>query len=154
MRWLLALALVGCTDPTGLGEADSSAFETAASATVIVANVPDGIGGSFRVWSIEIGEAPPGTDCHNRGDALVVFDVYTRLNSAPRGTIPVESLAPPPEVLPALYPYFPDGVATDGEMTIDAASSTRILGSFHGHANLQGSAVTLDMTFDAPTCGV
>lgn len=156
MRVLLAVGLlvVGCADPTGLGEASSNAFDTAASATVVVANVADGTGGTLRVWSIEIGEAAPGTDCRNRGDALMAFDVYTRLNSAPRGTIVLDPGEPPPVVFPALYAHYPNGFAIDGEMVIDAASTTRLIGSFRGVTDLQGTMITLEASFDAPTCGV
>lgn len=156
MRCLLVFALIcgACADPTGLGVASSTAHATAASATVIVVNVADGLGGAARVWSIEIGETPPGTDCKNRGDALIVLDVYTSLSSAPRGTIRVEVGDPPPMIYPAVYPHYANGFAIDGELVIDAASTTRILGSFSGQANLAGANVLVEATFDAPTCGL
>jgi hypothetical protein len=154
MRWFALAMLVGCAEPTGLGVAESNGFDTAASATVIVANGSDGAGGSLRIWSIEIGEAAPGTDCHNRGDALIVFDVYTKLNSAPRGEIPMEQGEPPPMIFPRVYPRFANGNAIDGMLVIDAASSTRMLGSFRGQTEIEGAVLTLEATFDAPTCGV
>jgi hypothetical protein len=154
MRWfvLAMLGCTGCTDPTGLGEASANAYDSAASATVVVANGTDGAS-NFRVWSIEIGEAPPGTDCKNRGDALIVFDVYTQLSSAPRGEIRMTTDVPP-LVYPGVAVHYANGFAVDGLMEIDAASSTRILGSFRGQATLDGSTVDVDVDFDAPTCGV
>lgn len=152
MRWPVLAVLAGCADPTGLGEASSSAYATAASSTVVVANASDGVD-TFRVWSIEIGEAPPGTDCKNRGDALIVFDVFTQLSSAPRGEIRLTSEVPP-FVFPAVAVHPSNGSALDGTMVIDAASSTRLLGSFRGQANIEGVMVTLEAEFDAPTCGV
>lgn len=156
MRWLVLAMLVGCAEPTGMGAASTSAFTSAASATVTVANVfiQGNVGGeTVRIWSVEIGEKPPGTDCKNRGDALVVFDVYTRLSSAPRGVVPL-IIDPPPMLYPAVFTLLPDGFAIDGEMIIDAASTSGLFGSFHGTINQQGTVMDLDAEFAAPTCGV
>ncbi|MFN0251044.1 MAG: hypothetical protein ACKV2T_29485 [Kofleriaceae bacterium] len=152
-RILVAIAtLAACAEPTGLGEASSTAHPSAASATVIVANGTNGIA-AFRVWSIEIGENAPGTDCKNRGDALVVLEVYTQLSSAPRGTILLTTEVPP-FVFPKFTANYPDGFAIDGTMIIDAASTTGLFGSYSGQANLAGSVVRVDVEFDAPTCSI
>lgn len=152
MRWLVFALLAGCAEPTELGEASASAYDNAASATVVVANATDGVN-VWRVWSVEIGEAPPGTDCKNRGDALLVFDVFTQLSSAPRGAIRLTTEVPP-RVYPAVYAHYPNGFAIDGVMDIDAASTTGLFGSFRGEANLDGVVVEVEAAFEAPTCGV
>jgi hypothetical protein len=146
------LWISACAEPTGLGEASSTAHASAASATVTVANGTNGVE-AFRVWSIEIGESAPGTDCKNRGDALMVFDVYTQLSSAPRGVIDFTAEIPP-YVYPGVSPTYPDGFAIDGTMIIDAASTTGLFGSFTGQANLAGNVVRVDVAFEAPTCGI
>ncbi|GEM_PF-4522264 len=152
MRWLLFAMLAGCAEPTGLGDASTTTYANAASATVVVANASDGVR-AFRVWSVEIGDAQPGTDCKNRGDALIVFDVFTQLSSAPRGVVPL-TMEVPPLVYPAVAAHYVDGFPIDGEMVIDAASTTGLFGSFRGQANLQGTVVTVEAAFEAPTCGL
>lgn len=152
MRWLALAMLVGCAEPTGLGAASTTAYPSAASATVVVANASTGLV-DFRVWSIEIGESPSGTDCKNRGDALVIFDVYTQLSSAPRGVIPL-TLEVPPILFPAMTVHYANGSALSGDMVIDAASTTRILGTFIGDANIEGVSTRVEASFDAPTCGL
>ena len=152
MRRFVLIVVAGCAEPTGLGAASASAYPDAASATVIVANATDGVE-RFRIWSVEIGEAPPGTDCKNRGDALIVFDVFTQLSSAPRGVI-ASTVDVPPMIYPAVYPRYANGFAVTGALVIDAASTTRMLGSFSGTASLDGTVVTVDASFDAPTCAL
>jgi hypothetical protein len=152
MRWVVIAMVAGCAEPTGLGEASATAYPDASSATVIVANATDGII-AWRVWSIEIGDSPPGTDCKNRRDPLVSFDVLTQLSSAPRNVIPL-TLDVPPFLFPAVYARYSNGFAIDGEMVIELASSTGLFGSFRGQANLDGTVVTLEAAFEAPTCGI
>jgi hypothetical protein len=152
MRWLVLAMLVGCAEPTGLGVASATAYPSATSATVIVANGSYGLT-NFRVWSIEIGESPSGSDCKNREDALVVFDVFTQLSSAPRGVIPLTAEVPP-ILFPAVYAHYANGFSLAGEMVIDAASTTRMVGSFVGTANLDGATSEIEVVFDAPTCGI
>lgn len=152
MRWLLLAMLAGCAEPTGLGAASASHYATAASATVVVANASDGIR-QFRIWRVEIGEAPPGTDCKNRQDPLVYFDVFTTLGSAPRGDIRLTTEVPPFE-FPAVAVQYSNGTPIDGAIVIDAASSTGLFGTFRGQATLDGAVVTFYAEFEAPTCGV
>ena len=154
MRSLLAIAtLAACTDPTGLGAATSSAHPTVRSATTTIRNVTFDGTATYRLWSVELGERAPDVDCHARGDALLAFDVFTIFDSAPRGVIPLTTAPPPPTIFPALYAQFVEGAPIEGAITIDAAASSGLFGSFTGAIAIEGTRVDLEVEFTAPTCG-
>ena len=152
MRVWPLLVLAACADGPVTGPATSSAHPDARSAVTFVDNVglvePPG---TYRRWTIEIGDAAEGIDCRSIGDPIIAIEVYTIFDSAPRGLIPL-SLTPPPQVFPAAFVTVIDGVNAQGSIMITSAATTRIAGTLTGYAIIDGGSRTLDVTFDSPTC--
>ena len=151
---LLILVAPACSDPIGAGEASSAALPQIASAYAEVGNVflDQPQAGTYRVWHLGFGAEAAGTDC-TTVDPIISFEVYTIFSSAPRGDIPISMLAPPPQEFPTLYAEIADGTFSAGTLSITSASTTRLIGTFTGFANLAGQPSTsIDLAFTAPTC--
>src|SRR5665647_1659815 len=127
MRVWLLLVLAACADGAVTGAATSSVHPAARSASTFVDNVsladPPG---TYRRWTIEIGDAPEGTDCQASGAPIIAIELYTIFDSAPRGFIPLSS-DPPPRLFPAAFATVIDGINVQGSVTISAASTTRLI---------------------------
>lgn len=152
MRVWPFLLLAACTDGPSTGHATSSAHPEARSAATFVDNValvdPPG---TYRRWTIEIGDAAEGIDCTSVGEPIIAIEVYTIYDSAPRGLIPL-SLTPPPRIFPAAYATVINGSNAQGSVMITSAATTRIAGTLTGTATIEGGARALDVTFDSLTC--
>lgn len=153
MRRLVGLAaLAACGDPELRGTASSTALPTVVTAASQVANIellePPG---TYRAWSITIGEGDPERPCDLT--PLVELTIYTIFDSAPRGTIPLSSPIQPVVLFPTAHAVLADGTAlSDGAVEITAAATTRILGSLDGLAAEPAGLRRIDASFDAPTC--
>lgn len=154
MRASILLLLLGaCADSPVSGSASSTAHPTARSAIASVVNVdllqP---AGTYRLWTIDIVEDEPGTPCEQTGAPLVTIEIYTIFSSAPRGRIPL-SMDQPPPVFPAAYATVSDGFNVQGDVTITAAATSKLIGELNGYANIGGMIRELDLVYEAPTCG-
>lgn len=152
MRGWPFLLLAACTDGPVTGHATSSAHPEARSAVTFVDNV--GLGdppGTYRRWTIEIGDAAEGIDCRSIGAPIIAIEVYTIFDSAPRGQIPL-SLTPPPRIFPAAFATVIDGINAQGSVMITSAATTRIAGTLTGYVTIDGAPRALDVTFESPTC--
>ncbi len=143
----------GCGDGTVTDDASSTALPTAQSAYATVTNVellePTG---TYRRWEVALVEDPPGTDCEVAGDPLLSVVIYTLYSSAPRGDITLSDTSQPVVLFPTAYATLPGGDDLDGTVSITAAATTKLIGSVHGFAVLDGRVDEIDATFAAPTC--
>ena len=152
MRVWPILLLAACTDAPVTGHATSNVHPEARSAATFVDNVglidPPG---TYRRWTIEISDASEGTSCAAIGAPIIAIELYTIFESAPRGLIPI-SLTAPPVLFPAAYATVVGGISAQGSVTITSAATTGVIGTLSGTVTIDGGALALDVTFDAPNC--
>lgn len=152
MRVWPILLLAACTDGAVTGSATSSIHPEVRSAATFIDNVglidPPG---TYRRWTVELGDVAEGTSCASIGDPIITIDVYTIFDSAPRGLIPI-SVTSPPVLFPAAYATVIDGINAQGTVVISSAATTGIIGTLSGTVTIGNGSLAFDATFDAPNC--